>query len=212
MPLAAKPMPMLALIDSRLSSTSNGGLSASTMWVATGSTWLNSLSSHTRIANSSPERRATISGAHRRAQALGEFDQHRVAGRMAEVVVDRLEMVDVETQHRSAEALLARFQKRLLESLEEQRSVWQPGQNVVFGPASKLRLDGLALRDVACRDRDSIAELDRLMRNPTRREAGSAELFRQRLAGRDNSAIALDEECRVLLRENFLQRLADHLL
>ena len=155
------------------------------------------------------EPRDDIGRAHRRAQALGEFDQHRVAGRMAEVVVDRLEMVDVEKQHRDAETLLARFRECLLESLEEQRPVRQSRENVVFGPASKLRLDGLALGDVARRDRDPIAELDRLMGDPCRRHAGRAEFLGRRLSGRHDETITLDQECRMQRGHHFLQRLAD---
>ena len=99
---------------------------------------------------------------------------------MAVRVVDLLEVIDVDKQHRNAGTPLPRLGQRLLQSLEEECPIRQTGQYVVFGAASKLRLDDLSLRDVARRDRDAVTQLDRLMRDPRRRDiTGRAELFRQ---------------------------------
>ena len=43
-----------------------------------------------------------VLGAHRGAQALGDRAQHRVAGEVAERIVDRLEAVEVDEEHRAA--------------------------------------------------------------------------------------------------------------
>ena len=52
-------------------------------------------------ANSSPPMRAnSISAPSVCGRRAGEFLQHRVAGGMAELIVDLLEMIEVEQQHR----------------------------------------------------------------------------------------------------------------
>ena len=59
-------------------------------------------------ANSSPPKRATVSpGRTEAAQPLGHLDQQLVAGGVAEAVVDLLEAVEVEEQHRPTAASAA---------------------------------------------------------------------------------------------------------
>ena len=56
--------------------------------------------SETRMANSSPPRRAaTSSGAQAQPEPLADRAQERVAGRVAEGVVDELEVVEVDEEH-----------------------------------------------------------------------------------------------------------------
>ena len=72
----------------------------------------------------------------RRAARLGRRSRDRaqqlVAGRVAEAVVDRLEVVEVDEQHRELVARGAAVaRERLLEAVLEQRPVGEPGQRVV---------------------------------------------------------------------------------
>ena len=65
-------------------------------------------SSHT-TTNSSPPKRTTVSLSRAPGpEAPGQLLQHPVAGRMAEAVVDQLEVVDVEEQHADPRARCAR--------------------------------------------------------------------------------------------------------
>ena len=73
--------------------------------------------------------------------------QQHVADRMAERVVDVLEVVEIETQHRK---LIAAFDKpqRLFELLAEQGPVRQVGQRVMARHVGNLFLGGLPFGDV----------------------------------------------------------------
>ncbi len=75
--------------------------------------------------NSSPPKRATVSpGRMLRLQPFAERDQQLVADRVAEAVVDELEAVEVEEQHRAAIAGVALgAAQRELEVVEEHRPV-----------------------------------------------------------------------------------------
>ena len=67
-----------------------------------------------------------------RGDALAEDYEELVAGAMAQAVVDRLEAVAVEEQHREAEArILARCLDRALQLLEEVGAVRKVGEVVV---------------------------------------------------------------------------------
>ena len=73
----------------------------------------------------------------RRAQGVAQprrhFLQHQIAGVMPEGVVDLLEAVEIDQQHRQALVIAMRAQDRLLQSIEEQRAVGKIGQRVVIG-------------------------------------------------------------------------------
>jgi hypothetical protein len=60
-----------------------------------------------------------------------ELFQQRIAGVVAERVVDLLEAVEVHHQHGDAAALALRRQDRLLDAVAEERAVREPGQRVV---------------------------------------------------------------------------------
>ena len=100
----------------------------------------------TSTANSSPPRRATTSlvadGAH---QPGGDAAQQLVADRVAERVVDALEVVEVDEHHGDL-AGGARLE-RLAHLLAEQRAVGEPGQRVVVGLVLELVLQVAQLGD-----------------------------------------------------------------
>ena len=61
------------------------------------------------------------------AEAVGDVHEQAVAGVVTERVVDHLEPVEVEEQDRDAEGGAPGPRQRLLEAVEEQRAVGQPG-------------------------------------------------------------------------------------
>ena len=64
------------------------------------------LVSSSRIANSSPpEAGRSVADANARRQSLGNLKQHTVAGDVAEAVVDRLEVIEVQEEHGQLEML-----------------------------------------------------------------------------------------------------------
>ena len=63
----------------------------------------------------------------------GDVDQHGVAGRVAEPVVDRLEAVEVDEEQRDPGAAAPRHLQRVLDPVEQQAAVGQVGQQVVAG-------------------------------------------------------------------------------
>ncbi len=87
------------------------------------------------------EARGEVVLAQRRAQALGDRHEQRVAGRMAERVVDALELVEVEEHHRRR-VVVAR--ERRLDAQREERAVGESGQRIV---ARLVREPLLELRD-----------------------------------------------------------------
>jgi hypothetical protein len=69
--------------------------------------------------------------AHAAAQAFGHRHQHRVADGMAERIVDVLEAIQIDEQHREHFAGAVRFLDRELESIVEQQTVRQTGQCIL---------------------------------------------------------------------------------
>ena len=103
-----------------------------------------------RIANSSPPSRASESDSRRRSpRTSGDLLQHLVAGEVAEGVVDRLEVVDVDQQQRPGRHLAARARHLGLDLLLETAPVPQPGQRVLLGESLQLLVEALAVADVA---------------------------------------------------------------
>ena len=74
--------------------------------------------------------------------------QQCVADRMAERVVHRLELIEVEDEHVEPLAVPVQARERLLDRLEEQHAVGEAGQRVMMRHVIDLRLGLLALRDV----------------------------------------------------------------
>ncbi len=86
--------------------------------------------------------------AQRRAQALGDPAQQLVADAVAQRVVDRLEIVEPEHQHRDLLRAAPGVQQHLVHVLAQQVAVRQAGQAVVLGHEGEPRLGALALGDV----------------------------------------------------------------
>ena len=101
------------------------------------------------IANSSPPRRATVSVSRtQRCSRRADLAQQRVAGVVAERVVDVLEVIEVEQQQPDLVAGAARAGERGVEPVVEQRPVGQAGEAVVVGEVPKALLDVAPLGDV----------------------------------------------------------------
>ncbi len=89
-----------------------------------------------------------VRAAHAAGQAPGGLHQHQVAGAVAEGVVDALEVVQVQEQHRQHAAVAARQVQGLVDPLLEQQPVRQAGEAVVVGHAVDLLLRAGELGDV----------------------------------------------------------------
>ena len=83
--------------------------------------------------------------------------QQLVAGRVAERVVDLLEVVEVDEQHREPLVLRVARVQRVLEPVDEQRAVRQPGQRVVERAVRQLLLERDAVGHVARVEDDALA-------------------------------------------------------
>ncbi len=91
----------------------------------------------------------------------GDLLQHLVADRVAERIVDRLEMIEVDAEHRHDLALLdARLHR--IEVLAQEKAMRQPGQRVVMRQIVDPLLVAPLLRDVEVRGHPA-AVLQRLM-------------------------------------------------
>ena len=86
-----------------------------------------------------PEARNGVVLAHALAQPARHLQQQLVAGGVAEGVVDRLEVVDVEQHHADRRALTLGQAELPGQRLDEQGPVGELGQGVVVGP---VRIDG----------------------------------------------------------------------
>src|SRR4051794_18931321 len=92
-----------------------------------------------------PEAADRVAGADDRLDRLRGLDQDAVARAVAEAVVDELEAIDVDEQHRDATARGLGAAQRELEVVEEQEAVGQPGQGVVQRLVVELALEARAL-------------------------------------------------------------------
>ena len=100
------------------------------------------------MANSSPPSRATKSVSRTQPLQAGRHRfQQLVADRVAERIVDALEFVDVDIEHRELLAGVASLQLAL-EPFAEQGAVRQIGQRVVMGEVRDALLGAPALGDV----------------------------------------------------------------
>ena len=90
-----------------------------------------------------------VAGPHAGVQALGHLDEQPVPGGVAEAVVDLLEAVQVEEQHRHRGRLALGPLEGVVDPVLEQGPVGQRGQRVVEGLVDELVLELAALGDVA---------------------------------------------------------------
>ena len=97
----------------------------------------------TNTTNSSPPNRANRSRvAHHAAESRGDLAQQFVADAVPEAVVDDLEVVEVDEQHRDLTRLGSREQ--CVESFDQRRPIGQLGQ-IVVGGGVREQLGGPAL-------------------------------------------------------------------
>ena len=90
-----------------------------------------------------------VDGAHAVLQPASDLPQDHVTNAVTETVVDVLEVIDVHEQHSDGQAVAALAGERVRDAIAKQRPVGQPGERVVKGLMLQLRLEGLALADVA---------------------------------------------------------------
>ncbi len=82
---------------------------------------------------------------HGSAQTHAYLPEQGVRGDVAEAVVDRLEVVEVEEEN---SGVARTYDERVLDAIREERPVREPGQRVVEGLVAKLLLGLLTRRDV----------------------------------------------------------------
>ena len=75
--------------------------------------------------------RERVAGGEQRREPLGELGQQLVAALVAVAVVDDLEAVEVEPEHRGGAAVAGGQRERVVDAVDEQRAVRQPGERVV---------------------------------------------------------------------------------
>jgi hypothetical protein len=78
-------------------------------------------------------------------QSRGDSSQELIASAVTEGVVDRLEVVEIDKQRRHRSLTAPRAREHLLDSIQDQRAVWEPGERVVGGQKRKLLIRALAL-------------------------------------------------------------------
>ena len=101
------------------------------------------------------EARDRVGRAHRGLHALRRVDQQHVALRVAERVVDGLEVVEIEEDHGDRARVPAREHERVRHAIEKERAIRQPGERVVKCLMRELGLQRLALADVARVEHDA---------------------------------------------------------
>src|SRR3954471_11867769 len=123
------------------------------------------------------EPRQQIVVAQHRSQSLADAAQELVADAMAERIVDRLEMVEAEYEHRHLLGVTAGAQQDVVHLLAQQIAVRQPGQAVMLGHESQPRLGALAFGGVHQRQQDrrpiAVDELARIDRQIDQRAVGT---------------------------------------
>jgi len=85
--------------------------------------------------------RGGVNGAHAVFQAAAELPEGLITGVMPERVVDVLEVVHVEEQHRNGHAIAPLAGQRVLDAVAQQRAVGQAGERVVEGLVLELGLE-----------------------------------------------------------------------
>ena len=101
------------------------------------------------------EARRDVGAADAVVEPARELDEHLVAGGVAERVVDGLEVVEVEEDHRRRARLAPGARDRLADLLGEHRAVRESGHGVVERLVGELGLERLALADVAGVEQDA---------------------------------------------------------
>ena len=146
---------MLARSVSSVWPTVIGSASVSSTRSATSAaSWRSLLSSSSTRELVAAEAGGRVARADARLEALGDLDQHLVAGGVAEAVVDHLEVVEVHEDDGDDAVLAARARQRVADALAEQRAVGEPRDGVVERLVGQLLLEGPALAHVAAVEDD----------------------------------------------------------
>src|SRR5262249_21663145 len=82
------------------------------------------------------------------AEALRHLDEELVAAIVPEVVVDQLEPIEIQEEHRGRLPPARGSLERQLQPIHEQHPVRQPGELIVKRPLDQLRLEGFVPADV----------------------------------------------------------------
>ena len=133
---------------------------------------------------------------------------------MAKAIVDRLEVVQIEIQDRGRAAPAAGPRQGVTETVVEQRSVRQPGEDVVERLVAELLLEGVPLGDVAVVDDHAtdgrVVEQvlgDRLERAPCAISVAGPELDRHLRTARGRDVGQQPVHDRAVVRVNDVGRL-----
>ena len=134
---STRARPMLAETDTSRPPTTKGVPEAGEQLPGdpTASGW-----SSISTANSSPPNRASVSASDSRRGSAGPPHQQVVAGTVPQLVVDRLEAVEVEEADRQRALVAAVQLEGVGGAVDEQGAVGQPGQRVVEGLVAQLGL------------------------------------------------------------------------
>jgi len=116
-----------------------------------------------------------VAGAQRAAQPPRQGEQQLVADGVAQAVVDELEVVDVDEEHRRARATAPRPRDPPVEALEQQRAVGQPGQRVVQCLVADLLLRAPPRDGLGEHVGDRLQEAELLLGEAARQVAVGAE-------------------------------------
>ena len=95
------------------------------------------------------EPRGGVAGAQAAREPLAHDRSSVVARRVAEAVVDGLEVVEVDEQHGELAAVALEPRRRVVDAVAEQRLVGEAGQRVVERLVGQLVLEPAVLGDVA---------------------------------------------------------------
>ncbi len=107
-----------------------------------------------RSANSSPPNRTTVSVSRRHARIrAANALQHKIAGAVPMAVIDRLEVVQIQRQHREGLAGPACHQHGVTQPVGEHGPVAKAGQRIGKRQQVQLRLDPKPVRDILREDR-----------------------------------------------------------
>ena len=97
----------------------------------------------------SPEARDRVGRPHRVLEPSRDLLEDRVAGRMAETVVDGLEVVEVDEDDADRRASAPRALDRMLDAVCEESAVRELGDGIVERLVRELLLERLALADIS---------------------------------------------------------------
>ena len=156
----------------RIRSSMNWMYSATSSWLCTG--WSSSRNSSPLIRDSMSDSRKVMPS------RLRHLHQQRIADRVAVIVVDVLEIVDVEEGEREACVSLANGLplQQLVDAMLDHPPRRQAGQFVIIGRAEQRVLEGLLLGDVGGAGQQQVAAGD-----ANRPVAGQEYLLARSLVG-----------------------------